>query len=124
MRRIPCGLLAILAVAAGCARGPYSPADVDRGRQAVIAALDGWKARDPAGRLKDRPDPVDFSEDLARAHTLLDYSLGPTDATDPQNLRYTVRLKLRNAKGKVSEREVAYAVELRSPVRVVRDPYF
>ena len=39
-------------------------------------------------------------------------------------IRYTVTLKLRDKKGKTSEREVVYAVALRSPVVVARDPYY
>ena len=39
-------------------------------------------------------------------------------------IRYTVILKLRDKKGKVTDREVVYAVALRTPVVVSRDPYY
>ena len=48
---------------------------------------------------------------------------GRIDATDPGFIRYTVTLTLKDRKGKVSTRQVVYAVTLGSPVSVGRDPY-
>ena len=39
-------------------------------------------------------------------------------------IRYSVTLKLRDRKGKVTEREAVFAVALKSPVVVSRDPYY
>ena len=39
-------------------------------------------------------------------------------------IRYTVSLTLKDKKGKVSEREAVYAVSLRTPIVVARDPYY
>lgn len=114
---------AVLVIASGC--GPSRPAaDVDRGRQAVRAALDGWKANDPPGKLKGLPDPVDFADELRGTHTLTDYTLGPPDPSDPVVIRYPVTLKLKDKKGKVTDREVVYSVALKTPVVVARDPYY
>jgi hypothetical protein len=46
------------------------------------------------------------------------------DTSDKEVIRYAVTLTLRDKKGKVSEREVVYAVALRIPVVVSRDPYY
>jgi hypothetical protein len=110
-------------VLAGCSSSrPQS--DIDRGRQAVIAALDGWKAKDPPEKLKSLSDPVEFTEELRATHTLTDYSLGKIDSTDKDVIRYTVSLSLTDKKGKASEREAVYAVSLRTPIVVARDPYY
>jgi hypothetical protein len=116
-------LVLILVVVAGC--GTRRPAaDIERGRQAVAAALDAWKGNDPPAKLKSLPDPVDFTEELRSTHALTEYTLGKVDDTDKEVIRYTVTLKLRDKKGKVSDREVVYAVALKSPVVVARDPYY
>jgi hypothetical protein len=116
-------LLLVLLVAAGC--GTRRPAsDIDRGRQAVSAALDSWKANDPPAKLKSLPDPVDFTEELRSTHALTEYAIGKVDDSDKDVIRYTVTLKLKDKKGKASDREVVYAVALKSPVVVARDPYY
>jgi hypothetical protein len=105
--------------AAGCAGRPQS--EIDRGRQAIVAALDSWEANEPVAKLKSLPDPVEFSEELRATHTLTDYELGKVDDSDKSVIRYTVTLTL---KGKESRREVVFAVALKNPVVVARDPYY
>jgi hypothetical protein len=115
-------LIGALALTSCSSGRPQS--DIERGRQAVMAALDSWKTNDPPEKLKSLPDPVDFSEELRLTHTLSDYSVGKVDSTDKDVIRYTVTLTLKDRKGKVSEREAVYAVSLRTPVVVARDPYY
>ncbi len=116
-------MLTIALAAAGCSSGrPQS--EIERGRQAVMAALDSWKANDSPAKLKSLSDPVDFSEELRSTHTLAAYSVLSIDSTDKDVIRYTVALSLKDKKGKVSEREAVYAVSLRSPIVVARDPYY
>jgi hypothetical protein len=116
-------LLAFVLPAFGC--GSRRPeAEIDRGRQAVIAVLDSWKANEKPEKLKSLPDPVEFSDELRATQSLMDYTLGRVDPSDKEVIRYSVTLKLRDKKGKTSEREVVYAVALRSPVVVARDPYY
>lgn len=112
-----------LFVVAGC--GTRRPeADIDRGRRAVAAALDGWKANDSPAKLKALPDAVDFTEELRATQALIDYTIGKADPTDAEVIRYTVTLKLKDKKGKVTDREAVYAVTLKTPVVVARDPYY
>jgi len=116
-------LLCGLSLVFGC--GPSRPAaDVERGRRAVVAALDGWKANEPPAKLNALPDPVAFTEELRSVHALTDYTVGTVDASDPAVIRYTVTLKLKDRRGKVTDREVVYAVALKAPVIVSRDPYY
>jgi len=115
-------LTSVLFVAGCSSSRPES--EIERGRQAVTAALDSWKSNDPPAKLRSLPDPVDFSEELRGTHSLTGYSLGKVDSTDKDVIRFTVSLTLKDKKGKVSEREAVYAVSLRSPIVVARDPYY
>jgi hypothetical protein len=115
--------LMLLSLAAGCgSRRPQS--DIDRGRTAVTAALDSWKANDSPEKLKSLSDPVEFADDLRSLYSLTDYTLGNVDVTDKDVIRYSVTLKLKDKKGKLTDREVVYAVALKSPIIVGRDPYY
>ncbi len=122
MRRLA-ALLPML-ILLGCGGDKRSVADVERGRGVVVASLDSWKANEPAAKLKTAPDPIDFSEELRATHTLTDYTLGKVDGSDPNVVRCTVTLQLKDRKGKASEREAVYAVALKSPIVVSRDPYY
>jgi hypothetical protein len=116
-------LVLVVLLGAGC--GPSRPqADLDRGKQAVAAALDNWKYGEPPARLATLPDPVAFTDELRKTHKLTDYTFGAIDGTDPKVIRYAVTLKLQDRKGKASEREAVYAVELKTPVTIARDPYY
>jgi hypothetical protein len=121
MTRYPL-LVALLVLATGCGQ-KHSKADVERGRAALAAALDGWKAGEPADRLKARPEPIDYTDELQRTHALVEYTLGTPDAADPEVVRYPASLKLRDRKGKEADRRVVFMVALKSPVVIARDPY-
>ena len=121
MTRLSLAFLIVLP-ALGCGSGRPA-ADVERGRKALVSALDSWKANEPPAKLKSLPDPVDFPEELRATHTLTDYTLGAVETSDPEFIRYRVTLKLKDRKGKASEREVVYAVALKNPIAVSRDPY-
>jgi hypothetical protein len=110
----------------GCGRGSaHSPEAVERGRQAVEAALESWQKGEPADRLKALPEPVEFADDArAGGQRLQAFRLVRTDATDPAALRYTAVLTLRDRRGRTTEQEATYGVTLTTPIRVARDPYF
>jgi hypothetical protein len=123
----PTGVVALLALsAAGCGRGTsHAPDAVDRGREALEAALESWKKGEPVAKLKSLPEPIEFSDDTRQGgQRLLDYRLTRTDAADPAVIRYTAVLTLRDRRGKTAEREVTYSVALKSPITIARDPYF
>src|SRR4051794_34505821 len=100
IRLIP--LLLVLPFAAGCGSGRPA-AEVDRARHAVEAALDSWKANEPPDRLKTRPEPADFAEELRATHALAGYAIVKADASDKDVIRFTVTLTLKDKKGKASE---------------------
>lgn len=106
----------------GCG-GKRSKEEIERGNTAVAAALESWKANDSA-RLRTLPEPVEFTDDIRGQYELVEYSIGAVDASEMPFIRYTVRLRLKDKRGQLSDREVVYSVQLANPVRVIRDPYF
>jgi hypothetical protein len=118
-------ILALVVFASGCGSGDrWAAADVERGRTALAAALDAWKANEPAAKLKTLADPVEFAEELRGTHTLTGYSISEPQAGDPVVIRYPVTLQLKDRKGKATTREAVYAVVPKSPVVVSRDPFY
>lgn len=117
-----CCALALFAL--GCSSARHAPDAVERGRAALSAALDNWKANEPPAKLKALADAVDFTEELRGTHALDSYAVVKTDATDAAVIRFTVALKLKDKKGKPSDREAVYSVAIKTPIVVARDPYF
>jgi hypothetical protein len=113
-------LVAILIV--GCSE-KHSSADVGRGQKALIAALDSWKANEPVEKLKSAPDPIEFTDEIRATHQLIEYTVGTSDAKDPEVVRYRVSLKLKDRKGKQEDREIVFMVALKTPIVIARDPY-
>jgi hypothetical protein len=122
MNRLIAPLVLLLFVSGCGSRRPEG--DVERGRPAVVAALDNWKANEPVAKLKSLAEPVEFAADFRATHSLAEYTLGKVDDSDKEVIRYAVTLKLKDKKGKVADREVVYAVALKTPVVVSRDPYY
>jgi hypothetical protein len=116
-------LMFLVVSAVGCSGSKHAKADVERGRKALTAALDGWKNNEPSDRLGALPDPVTYTDELRRTHKLLDYTVGEPNPTDPQVIRYPVKLKLQDRKGKAEERDVVFEVKLGTPILIARDPY-
>lgn len=119
-----CALALVALAALGCSAARHAPDAAERGRAAVVAALDNWKANEPAAKLKALPDPIDFTEELRGTHALADYTIVKADLSDAAVMRFTVALKLKDKRGKPSDREAVYSVALKTPVVVARDPYF
>jgi hypothetical protein len=122
MTRYLCAIV-LFAFLVGCSSS-RSASDIERGRTAVVAVLDSWKANEPPAKLKSLPNPVEFADELRSAYTLTEYTLGTVDATDKDVIRYSVTLKLKDKKGKLTDREVVFSVALKSPIVVARDPYY
>lgn len=116
----------IPALALGCGREvAFSQADLDRARQALETCLDAWKRGEMPDKLRALPEPIEFAEEWPRAGTkLLDYQILGTEHTDPETIRFTVALTVQDRRGKREERRVTYAVALKSPVAVGRDPFY
>ncbi|MFO0935448.1 MAG: hypothetical protein U0798_02905 [Gemmataceae bacterium] len=117
--------VALLAVVSGgCGSKTHPKADLDKAQAAVVASMDNWKANEPIAKLKTQNPAVDFNEELRATQTLTEYTVVKVHATDPEIIRVVVTLKLKDRKGKVTEREAVYAVAFKSMITVSRDPYF
>jgi hypothetical protein len=98
---------------------------MDRGRQALGACLDAWKRGETPDKLRTRPEPIEFTEEWPRSGVkLLDYQILGSEHTDAETMRYTVTLSVQDRRGKKEDRRVTYAVALRSPIAVGRDPFY
>lgn len=119
------GLL-LLSLAGGCGRGhPFTQADLDRARKALETSLESWKKGERAERLRSLPEPIHFSEEGPRnGLRLLEFEIVNAQHTDADAMRFTVRLTVQDRKGKREVREATYAVALRAPLVIGRDPYF
>lgn len=110
----------VLCVAlSGCSRPAHGPADAEKAREALVAALDAWKSNAPQPSR-----PVVFSEELRKTQRLVEYAVGEPDLSDAAVVRFPVTLSLMAGRGKTSERKVVFAVKLGEPPAVSRDPYY
>ncbi len=117
--------LFVILLVSGCGTGgSRSQEELDRARQATTAVLDAWKGNQPSTVLLALPDPISFQDELRETHALTDYSIVKVDSSDKAVIRLTVRLEMKDKKGKPSTREVVFAVALNSPIVVTRDPFF
>lgn len=119
-------LAALPALAFGCKGGPkFSRADLDRARQALTTSLDSWKKGQMPEKLRALPEPILFAEEGPKnGLKLLDYEILGTEYTDAEVMRFTVKLTVQDRRGKREERQATYAVALKSPIAVGRDPFF
>lgn len=113
-------------VAAGCGGGPtFSQEELERARQALQTSLDSWKRGDLPEKLRGLPEPIEFAEEGPKTGLkLLDYQVLGTENTDTETMRFTVTLNVQDRRGRREQRHVTYAVALKSPIAVGRDPFF
>ncbi|MFO0929580.1 MAG: lipoprotein [Gemmataceae bacterium] len=104
---------------AGCGRSGPPTMDVTAARAAVAAALDAWKAGEPAEQLRQRTPAVDFRDlHWDRGARLERYEV---EAAQPSGFsaQITVKLFLTDRAGKSRPRVVVYTVDA-GPTIVVR----
>lgn len=117
-------ILFCLTWAVGCG-GAFSKAEMDRAKQALDAGLLGWKQGEKLDKLQSKSEAIAFYEDWAKAgQKLLVYEIVNASHTDNEKIRFLVRLELQDRRGRREKREATYAVVLKSPITIARDPYF
>ena len=129
MRHPPRILFLVLlpALASGCGKGghKFSQADLDRARQALETCLDSWKKGELPSKLKSLPEPIEFAEEGPRdGIKLVEYQITGTEHTDAEVMRFSVKLSVQDRRGRKEERQVTFAVALKSPIAVGRDPFY
>jgi len=118
-------LLGMVVLLVGCGGPAHSQSDLDRAKAALEIALDSWKQGEVAAKLRSRPEPITFvDDDQKTGHKLVAYEWDGTGATDREMIRFTVKLSVQDRKGKKMERSTTYAVALKNPIAIGRDPYF
>lgn len=118
--------LVVVLLTAGCDGTEHFPeGDFDRARGALATALESWKQGEAPETLRSLAEPIDFAEEWPKSGIrLLDYDILDTESTDAEIIRYTVILIVQERRGEPEERRVTYAVALRTPIVVCRDPYY
>lgn len=110
-----------LFVAAGCGDTLPPPADADRARPALTAALEAWKSgADSTALLKQAPPIRVADEDWFGGSRLIDYSLGEGRAVGPQ-WRCETQLSIQDRNGRTVRRTVKYIVATADEITVIRE---
>jgi hypothetical protein len=121
MRNTPlvCVVYGVLAVGlAGCGSAYTRSEDqVQSAQETLTTALDAWKNGEIA-KVK-----VNFSDDLLKTHTLVEYAIGESSVPDERTIAFNVTLTLKDRRGKVDDRVVVYLVMPDRNNLVTRDPY-
>ena len=84
----------------------------------VKTAFDAWKQGESYSSLKERQPPLYFNEpEWESGKKLVSYEAGPVTLTGRQG-RCSVKVKLEDKSGKVTERTIGYQVET-TPAQVI-----
>src|SRR5947209_4552527 len=121
-RTLPIALLA--SVALGCSGGPREASRVDapRAREALRAALDGWKGGKAPADFKAGSPPMTVQDaEWEAGARLVDYQVSGDGRPDDANLRVPVRLTLGGSGGKTIARNVTYVVGTSPSITVFRE---
>ncbi len=116
-------LAALASMAGGCSWSPgASPVDAPRAREALAAALEGWKKGDPPSAFRDALPAMTVQDlDWIGGAKLLDYRIeGDGKATGP-NLHIPASLTLRTPQGREVRKKVSYIVGTSPILTVFRD---
>lgn len=118
--------LGLIWLAAGCSQGPrFSKEEMAKARQALEACLDAWKSGQMPQSLATRPEPIQFAEEWPLlGFKLKSYEILGSEHTDAETIRFTVRLTMEDKRGKAEERMPTYAIVLKSPIVIARDPMY
>ncbi|MCI0456171.1 MAG: hypothetical protein L0Z62_04220 [Gemmataceae bacterium] len=118
--------LTLVVPLSGCGgkRG-LSQADLDRARQAVEASLETWKKGEPAAKLSALNPPVQMTDpDWKAGSKLLKHEIKKTEGLQGENARCWVVLSVQDRKGRKSDKDAVYEVNLGGGKVVIgRDPF-
>jgi len=108
----------LLALQFGCGQTLEKPVDPAQASEVVKTAFDAWKQGESYGSLKQRQPPLYFNEpEWEAGKKLVSYEVGPVTLTGRQG-RCSVKVKLEDKNGKVTERTIGYQVET-TPAQVI-----
>jgi hypothetical protein len=111
----------ILVMGCGGCGQQRSPADESDGRQALLIALDAWKAGDEPDNLAQRTPPIHVKDgDWKSGLRLKDYKADDAGKLVGSDINFNVALELTTAKGVLVKRDAVYAITTHPQVLVVR----
>jgi hypothetical protein len=117
-----CWLAAAIAGAGGCGASPTAPpADPARAREALLAALDAWKAGATPADLARRTPAIHVADvEWSGGFRLVGYRAGGEGRLVGFDMNYPVILELKNPKGKPVTKTAVYAVSTGPTLLVLR----
>jgi hypothetical protein len=119
--RFPVAALTVALVAGCSGSGGAGPVDAPRAREALKAALDGWKRGDvPASFATASPAMTVQDMDWQAGAKLVDYQVADDGKDYGVNLHVPVTLTLRTSQGKDVKKSVHYIVGTSPIVTVFR----
>lgn len=107
---------------AGCAGSRHAePVDPSQAREALKAALDGWKKGNAPAALQSATPPITVQDlDWQAGARLVDYQVDGAERPVEANLYVPVKLTLRTARGKEVKKQVNYIVATSPIITVFR----
>jgi hypothetical protein len=123
MRRLTSLLVLALCLLPGCSRRLDPPADTAEADRAMRAALEAWKDGKSQADLEHGSPSIIMNEDDWRAgKRLLDFTMIDGSLSGRQ-VRWRVRITLRDKDGKPVERQATYIIDTTPRIVIVRDTF-
>jgi hypothetical protein len=117
-------IVALAALVAGCSGGSggsAAPVDAPKAREALKAALDGWKRGDKPEKFQSASPPMTVSDmDWQAGAKLINYQVKDDGKEYGPNLNVPVDLTIRTPQGKEAKKTVSYIVGTSPTVTVFR----
>jgi hypothetical protein len=116
----------VLLLLVGCETGPRKAGAVDAklARKALETTLNTWKrGEEPKSLRAATPAIIAQDRDWEAGRKLVDYQLVGEGMDDTANLRYPVKLTIRNEKGTAISLDVIYVIGTDPVITVFREIY-
>lgn len=115
--------VAVALAVTGCGGAPQAAAvDAPKARQALETALEGWKKGTPPDALQNGSPPMTVQDlDWTNGFKLVNYQIDEDTKEVDANVRITVKLTLKDPKGKEVQKQVRYVVGTSPSVTVFRE---
>lgn len=124
MKRHPLLPLICAILFVGC--GESLPDDVkpdDAGKH-LRSAMESWKSGKPAEELKNQSPSITMNEsDWNQTNKLVDYAMEDSGTLSGRQMKWVVRLKLKDPSGKVNDRKATYIIDTIPQIVIVRDSF-
>jgi hypothetical protein len=111
-------------LAAGCAPQLAESVKPDEAGSALRTALDAWKAGKARADLEKQTPPILMNDlEWGPGTELVEFKMDEAGVMDGRQVRWQVRIKLKDKSGKVSEKKATYIIDTVPRIVIVRDTF-